>query len=164
MPLDRPAPDQAPRVITSGHDFYGAPRLSPDGSRLAWITWDHPDMPWDSTELWLAEVDRDMRARAGSSGGGRAGQSVTQPRWSPPGVLHYLSDRSGWWNLYDEHGAALCPLAAEFGEPDWVFGNSSYGFLPDGELVATWTAEAKLSHRVRRKWTSRRRAIPFLLL
>ena len=141
VPLDRPAPDQAPRVITSGHDFYSAPRLSPDGSRLAWLAWDNPDMPWDSTELWSAEVGRDMVLGAARVMTGGPGQSVIQPRWSPSGVLHYLSDRSGWWNLYDEQGAALCPLAAEFGEPDWVFGNSSYGFLPDGELIATWTAE-----------------------
>jgi len=136
--LDPPDPDRPPNRLTSGHDFYGAPRLSPDGSRLAWITWDHPNMPWDATELWVADFGPDglgVPVRMA----GEPGESVIQPRWSPAGVLHYLSDRSGWWNLYDESGSALCPLDAEFGGPDWVFGNASYGFLPDGRLVAAWT-------------------------
>ncbi len=69
---------------------------------------------------------------------GGPGESVTQPRWSPDGVLYYVSDRTGWWNLYAEPDRPLAPMDSEFGEPDWAFGNSSYGFTPDGELVATW--------------------------
>src|SRR5262249_6454921 len=65
------------------------------------------------------------------------------PRWSPAGVLHYVSDRTGWWNLYDESGQALCPLDAEFGRPDWVFGESTYGFLPDGRLAAAWISNGE---------------------
>jgi dienelactone hydrolase len=141
VPLDPPAPDRPPLIIACGHDFYSAPRLSPDGTRMAWLTWDNPDMPWDSTELWLAEVGPGLALGSPAVVAGGPGESVIQPRWSPRGVLHYLSDRSGWWNLYDEQGTPLCPAPAEFGEPDWVFGNSSYGFLPDGELIATWRAE-----------------------
>ena len=74
---------------------------------------------------------------------GRARESITQPRWSPAGLLHYVSDRSGWWNLYDETGAGLCPLDAEFGGPDWVFGAATYAFLPDGRLVAAWTDQGR---------------------
>jgi dipeptidyl aminopeptidase/acylaminoacyl peptidase len=130
-----------PIRLAGGHDFYSAPRLSPDGTRLAWISWDHPDMPWDSSELWVAELTsgagaplglRSIRRLAGGSG-----ESVSQPRWSPAGSLHYLSDRSGWWNLYDETGLSLCPMEAEFGGPDWVFGNSTYCFLSDDRLVAS---------------------------
>ncbi len=139
--LDPVAVEEEPRLIASGHDFYASPRFSPDGSRLCWVTWDHPDMPWDGSELWVAEVEADRSiARVAKVAGGR-GESITQPRWSPQGTLHYVSDRSGWWNLYDEHGDPLCPAAAEFGQPDWVFGNTTYGFLPDGRLVAAWTAD-----------------------
>jgi dipeptidyl aminopeptidase/acylaminoacyl peptidase len=132
---------QEPTLLASGHDFYASPRFSPDGSRLSWVTWDHPDMPWDGSELWVAEIDADRSlARVAEVAGGR-GESITQPRWSPEGILHYVSDRSGWWNLYDESGNPLCPAPAEFGQPDWVFGITTYGFLPDGRLVASWTAD-----------------------
>ena len=128
----------APVVVAEGHDFYAAPRVSPQGDRLCWVTWDHPDMPWDSTRLWVADLD----TRGGLSQvrlvAGGPGESVTQPRWSPSGVLHYVSDRSGWWNIYDETGEPLCRMDAEFGRPDWVFGASTYGFTPEGGLVAVW--------------------------
>jgi dipeptidyl aminopeptidase/acylaminoacyl peptidase len=138
VPLDPPDPEQPPRQLAAGHDFYAAPRLSPDGSRLAWVTWDLPDMPWDQSQLWVADVTTGGRLGQPTRMAGDPGESVTQPRWSPQGILHYVSDRTGWWNLYDETGAAQCPLAAEFGQPDWVFGNCTYGFLPDGQLVAAW--------------------------
>jgi dipeptidyl aminopeptidase/acylaminoacyl peptidase len=138
VPLDPPDPERPPRQLAAGHDFYAAPRLSPDGSRLAWVTWDLPDMPWDHSQLWVAAVTTGGRLGDATRVAGDPGESVTQPRWSPQGVLHYVSDRTGWWNLYDEAGAARCPLAAEFGQPDWVFGNCTYGFLPDGRLVAAW--------------------------
>jgi dipeptidyl aminopeptidase/acylaminoacyl peptidase len=127
-----------PRVLAEGHDFYAAPRVSPDGSRLAWLTWDLPDMPWDSTVLWTAAIGDDAAVGTPTAVAGGPGESVTQPRWSPSGVLHYVSDRSGWWNLYDEQGRSLCPMEAEFGRPDWTFGTSTYGFLDDGTLVAVW--------------------------
>jgi dipeptidyl aminopeptidase/acylaminoacyl peptidase len=136
--LDRPGAD--PAVVAAGHDFYSAPRLSPDGSRLCWIQWDQPNMPWDSTELYVADFPAITNVVQTAGG---PGESVTQPRWSPSGVLHYVSDRTGWWNLYDESGAALCPMEAEFAEPDWVFGNTSYGFGADGALVATWSGDGR---------------------
>lgn len=131
-----------PATLACGHDFFSAPRVSPGGGRLAWITWDHPDMPWDSTRLWVA----DLAASKGTVTlgeptlvAGGPGESVTQPTWSPDGVLHYLSDRSGWWNVYDELSRPLTALQAEVGEPDWVFGNSDFTFDSSGRLVATWT-------------------------
>jgi len=139
--LDPPSPGEPGRVVASGHDFFSAPRLSPDGTRLAWITWDHPNMPFDSTELWVGEVGPAFTLQNPAKIAGGPGESVTQPRWSPTGILHYISDCTGWWNLYDEYGAALCPAATEFGQPDWVFGNATYGFLPDGGLVAAWAAD-----------------------
>lgn len=136
--------DGAATTLVSGHDFYASPRLSPDGSRLAWLAWRHPSMPWDETELWVAELDsagvpQDARMVAGG-----AGESIFQPEWSPGGVLHFVSDRSGYWNLYRLPAAggasaptaeALCPRAAEFGLPQWVFGMTTYGFASEHEIV-----------------------------
>lgn len=130
-----------PVVLADGHDFFAAPRLSPDGTRLAWISWDQPAMPWDGTTLRVAGISFDpegVRIDQGTVLAGGAEESVTQPRWSPAGVLHYVSDRTGWWNIYDEHGRPLAPAEAEFAAPDWTFGNCSYGFEPSGGLVATW--------------------------
>lgn len=128
------------RVLASGRDFYGAPRISPDGRRLAWVCWDHPDMPWDHAELWVADLGAGGELAGERRVAGTSGESVTQPRWSPDGVLHWVSDRSGWWNLYNEQGASLYPAEAEVGEPDWVFGSSTYAFLPDGRVVAAWAS------------------------
>ncbi|MGH9067566.1 MAG: S9 family peptidase [Acidimicrobiales bacterium] len=136
------------RALASGHDFYSFPRISPDGHRLAWTCWDHPRMPWDGTECWVADLD------GGSEGPTLAGprlvaggpeESVFQPEWSPDGVLHWISDRDGgWWNLWREGKAGperLTTLAAELGRPQWVFGLSTYGFLPGGGIVCAWSSE-----------------------
>jgi dipeptidyl aminopeptidase/acylaminoacyl peptidase len=134
----------APRILASGHDFFAAPRPSPEGDRLAWITWDHPDMPWDATRLWVADEAADgslagIRCIAGAD----ECESILQPEWSPAGDLHFVSDRTGWWNLYryrwrDGRIEPLCPREAEFGRPHWRFGTSTYAFHPDGRIVCTY--------------------------
>jgi dipeptidyl aminopeptidase/acylaminoacyl peptidase len=128
----------AGRVLASGNDFYSSPRLSPDGSRLAWLTWRHPNMPWDGTEVWVAEIGQDgALERAGRVAGGEA-ESIFQPEWSPAGVLHFVSDRTGWWNLYRWQAGRiepLCEMAAEFGVPQWQFGMSTYAFESPGRIV-----------------------------
>ena len=128
--------------LASGHDFYAAPRLSPDGRQLAWICWNHPDMPFFGTELWLADVLDDGRlARLRRVAGGPGiPESLCQPNWCPDGRLHVVSDRSGWWNLYRIDGdalRALCPMSAEFGRPQWIFGQSMYGFDGAGTVIAS---------------------------
>ncbi|HMO48717.1 MAG TPA: prolyl oligopeptidase family serine peptidase [Rubrivivax sp.] len=126
------------RVAAEGHDFYAAPRLSPDGRQLAWLSWNHPDMPWDGCELWLAEVDAQGVLQQPRRLAGGRDEAVQQPRWSPDGRLHFISDRSGWWNLYrwTEAGAeALCPMAAEFGQPMWNLGLATYAFASSRQLV-----------------------------
>ena len=87
-------------VLVSGNDFYSSPRLSPDGSRLAWLTWNHPNMPWDGTELWVGEMTTSGILRQVQKVAGYVDESIFQPEWSPDGVLHFVSDRTGWWNLY----------------------------------------------------------------
>lgn len=127
--------------LARGHDFFASPRLSPDETRLAWLTWEHPDMPWDATRLWVAQLDADGTAHDASVvAGGDARVAVFQPEWSPAGVLHYVSDPNGWWNLYaykDGREVPLCPREAEFGRPLWRFGAATYAFLPDGQLLVT---------------------------
>jgi dipeptidyl aminopeptidase/acylaminoacyl peptidase len=135
------AEDGAETVLAEGHDFFAAPRLSPDGRSLAWLSWDHPRMPWQGTELWLAAVRDDGALDAPRLVAGGASESVCQPEWSPDGVLHFVSDRSGWWNLYRLRGGAveaLCPMQAEFACPHWTFGVSMYGFRSADEIVCTY--------------------------
>ena len=129
------------RVLVAGQDFYASPRLSPDGRQLAWISWNHPDMPWDGTELWLADMGPDgLPVNPRCVAGGRE-ESVFQPLFAPDGTLYFVSDRSHWWNLYrwrDEHVEALAPLEAEFGLPQWIFGLSTYAFDSAQRLVCTF--------------------------
>ncbi len=158
-------------VLVRGADFLSSPRPSPDGTRLAWIEWDHPDMPWDAARLCVAPLEVASRgeaagaadtvagvARPAAGGESRVGpdgvpwvgaaarplgdgrEAVVQPAWSPQGVLHVCSDRSGWWNLYRVGEAGVepvCPMAAEIGGPHWVFGQASYRFLEGGGIVAS---------------------------
>ncbi|MGI8475796.1 MAG: prolyl oligopeptidase family serine peptidase [Thermomicrobiales bacterium] len=129
-------------VLVAGNDFYSDPRLSPDGAKLAWLTWSHPNMPWDGTELWVADMAEDGSIRDAVIVAGGPDESIFQPEWSPDGVLHFVSDRSGWWNLHRSHGAAsesLAPMEAEFGRPQWVFGQTTYGFASADRIVCTYS-------------------------
>lgn len=143
-------------------DFAAAPRLSPDGMSLAWLRWDHPDMPWDAAELWAANLQygaegvigltRQRRVAGGADGGRSRGLnravSVSLPEWSPDGYLWWCDDSSDWWHLYCSETAGLpgqgagdfaAPLILgaeeEVGEPRWVAGGSRYGFTDDGLVV-----------------------------
>jgi dipeptidyl aminopeptidase/acylaminoacyl peptidase len=136
--------DGSETVLDDGNDFYAAPRLSPDGSQLAWLCWDHPRMPWQGTELWLADVAGDGTLVNGRLIAGGADESICQPEWSPSGVLHFVSDRTGWWNLYKFDDGVVSPLClreAEFGGPHWTFGGSMYGFRSDAEIICTYIEE-----------------------
>jgi len=88
------------RSLVSGHDFYASPRLNPEGTRLAWLTWDHPNMPWDASELWCGEVNPEGSIINPQKVAGGPDESICQPEFSPDSALYFVSDRSGWWNLY----------------------------------------------------------------
>ena len=137
IPLDG---DRAPRVLYAGPDFITSPRLSPDGRRLAWVEWDHPDMPWDATRLRVASVEIDGTLSRSDLAAGGPDESIVQPEWSPDGVLHLVSDRSGWWNLYrlvdGPRLEPLAPMEAEFADPPWTLDRSAYAFLADGSIMA----------------------------
>jgi dipeptidyl aminopeptidase/acylaminoacyl peptidase len=124
-----------PAVLTSGRDFYSFPRVSPDGGRLAWTCWDHPNMPWDGTELWVAPLVDPSDAQLVAGG---PEESVFQPEWDAAGRLHFVSDRNGWWNLYRDEGKEILQLTdeeAELGHPQWLFGGATYAFLEDGAIA-----------------------------
>jgi len=145
------AKDQLSRgeTIANGHDFYSSPRLSPDGERLAWLEWDHPNMPWHGTTLRMVELNdlgRPIGDPAEVAGGPDV--SVFQPEWSPDGnELWFVSDSNGWWNLYryklsNAAGTveAVTSMEAEFGRPQWTLGQSTYAFAKGGtEVVATYS-------------------------
>jgi dipeptidyl aminopeptidase/acylaminoacyl peptidase len=133
------------QVLVSGPDFVASPRLSPDSSRLAWLSWNHPNMPWDSTGLWVTDLDDAGKPKSVRLVAGGPNESIFQPEWSPDGTLYFVSDRTGWWNLYraaaDGKIEALCPMEAEFGVPQWVFGQSTYGFVGDKYIICAYNQQ-----------------------
>ncbi len=132
------------KVLISGNDFYSSPRLSPDGTSLAWLAWNHPNMPWDGTELWVGEITTDGSISHAKHIAGGASESIFQPEWSPDGTLHFISDRTGWWNLYcwrNGNIIALCKKDVEFGLPQWAFGMSTYAFVSAHRIICSYTEQ-----------------------
>ena len=129
--------------LVSGCDFYVSPRLSPDGETLAWVQWNHPNMPWDNTRLCTGKVKEDGTIGDIETVAGGEGEAVCHPLWSPDGQLYFVSDRNNWWNLYrltaEGEVEALYEMEAEFGSPHWVFGLSLYDFISSEKIVCTYT-------------------------
>ena len=133
-------------VLASGYDFYSTPRLSPDGARLCWLCWRHPNMPWDGTELWVADVGAGGALHHAARLAGGDTESIYQPGWSPEGELYYVSDRSGWWQIYARRDGTDTLVTRdpalrdiEFGRPQWIFGTATWGFADSQTLVVTGT-------------------------
>jgi dipeptidyl aminopeptidase/acylaminoacyl peptidase len=159
-------------VLAGGRDFYAAPRISADGAWLAWICWDHPNMPWDGTELWVAPLEDPGEERLIAGG---PEESIFQPEWGPDGRLHFASDRDGWWNLYrarepgtelsGEEGALvqLTEEEADFAHPQWLFGGATYTFLDDGAIacVCCRRGEEKLFLLEPEAWEPADLGLPF---
>jgi dipeptidyl aminopeptidase/acylaminoacyl peptidase len=130
------------RILVAGNDFYSSPRVSPDGRTLAWLAWNHPQMPWDGTELWVGTFGTDGAIDRRELVVGGPAESIVQPEWSPDGDLCFASDRTGFWNLYRWRGGnvdALVPMQAEFGAPQWTFGMSTYAFVGPMTLLCTYS-------------------------
>ena len=133
--------------LHSGADFYAYPRLSPKGSQLSWISWHHPQMPWQGSELWLADLTNEGLLASPEKIAGGCDESIFQPQWSPDGELYFVSDRSEWWNIYrcasmGEGKNSIeerCPQQAEFATPLWTLGMSTYGFSENNGLAACYT-------------------------
>lgn len=127
-----------PRILLGRYDFYSFPRISRDGKKLAWICWRHPQMPWDGTELWEATLNPDASVSNVRRVAGSQTESIFQPEWSPDGTLHFISDRTGWWNLYADREGKIIPVlevAAEIGVPQWLFGYTRYVFVSRGRIA-----------------------------
>jgi dipeptidyl aminopeptidase/acylaminoacyl peptidase len=140
-----PSGATATEVLVSGNDFYSTPRFSPDGNRMSWLTWRHPDMPGVTTEAWVGTSSRTGQSEIDGRVAGGPDESVFQPEWSPHGDLYLVSDRgSGRWNLYREHDGAIGPMAAmdaEFGRPQWQFGMSTYSFESADRLISCFVRD-----------------------
>ena len=135
-----------PMSLVRGADFYAFPRVDATGRRLLWTSWMHPQMPWDGTELWVADLDPSAVLENHRRVAGGSDESIFQPEWGPDGDIYFISDRSGWWNIYAEHDGVcgnLYPLSAEFGEPQWVFGLTRYGFLDSSRIVCVYTEDGQ---------------------
>lgn len=157
VPLDGSAAADAASVVTvfEGTDFVNAPRISPDGRHLAFVTWDHPSMPWDDSAVRVGALAEDGRLRgAPVVVAGGDGVSAQEPVWTSAGDLVHVDDRSGWWNLYrTEIGAPegwlelrtrhLHPAQAEFSAPQWVFGPRTVAVLDDQHLVLSWSERGR---------------------
>jgi dipeptidyl aminopeptidase/acylaminoacyl peptidase len=138
LAIDLEAPHRE-SVLAEGHDFYAAPRVSPDGSLLTFCTWNHPDMPWESSQVILAVLNAMGAIASQQHIAGGPSESAIEPRFSPAGGLWFLSDRSGFWNLYRWHGervVAVLDDAAEYGRPPWVLGGAQFAVLETGQAVA----------------------------
>lgn len=139
--IDLNSSESIGEVIVQGSDFYSSPKLSPDGTHLAWLTWDHPSMPWDGCELWVGEVSPDGSLTNTRWVAGGAHESIFQPEWSPSGVLYFSSDRNGWWNLQrigsEGEIESVCSTKGELGLPQWLFGMSVYAFATDDLVVCS---------------------------
>jgi dipeptidyl aminopeptidase/acylaminoacyl peptidase len=129
-------------TMVSGADFVASARISPDGSKMVWLEWSHPNMPWDAAELWIGDLDGEGAVRNGRRIAGGDGSSVFQPEWTPGGDLIFVDDKTGWWNFYryrDGQIEHLLDIEAEFGRPLWLVGMTTYAVISDERLICTYT-------------------------
>jgi dipeptidyl aminopeptidase/acylaminoacyl peptidase len=147
--------ESAGEVIVSGDDFYSTPRVSPDGTQLTWLSWRHPQMPWDGTELWVADISASGAMSGARRVAGGPSESIYQPGWSPDGTLYFVSDRDGWWKLYRSDRSSRsdrsvvrsvitnAPPDAEFGRPQWIFDTATWAFAGPSRIVVSYTSSGR---------------------
>jgi dipeptidyl aminopeptidase/acylaminoacyl peptidase len=147
IPLD--GAESGGEVIASGYDFYSTPRVSPDGTRFAWLSWRHPQMPWDGTELWVSGIDARGALTDARCVAGGPSESIYQPGWSPDGTLYFVSDRDQWWKLYRWDGGIThavitnAPPDAEYGRPQWIFETATWAFAGPSRIVVSYTRNGR---------------------
>ena len=130
------------QTLVAGSDFYAYPRLSPDNNTICWIEWQHPNMPWDNTQLWQASISGKQLTNRCLVAGGNQDEAIFQPQWSPDNLLYFVSDSHNWWNIYrlrDGHRETVLPKDAEFAVPLWQLGVSTYDFIDSQTIGCTWT-------------------------
>ncbi|MEA3560203.1 MAG: S9 family peptidase, partial [Candidatus Omnitrophota bacterium] len=143
LELDKTGPGE---VIAFGKDFYSSPAISPDGLSLCWLSWNHPNMPWDGTELWVGKLKDNGTVESAQRIAGGPAESIFQPQWSPDNVLYFVSDKTGWWNLYcreNNSNKALFEMQAEFGKPQWIFGMATYAFQSEKRIICAYTRRGR---------------------
>ena len=129
-------------TLVSGADFYAFPRISPDSKQLCWIEWQHPNMPWDSTQLWLANFSDGGLSDKMLVAGADNNEAIFQPQWSPDNQLYFVSDKNNWWNIYRIENGSRQPvleIEAEFATPLWQFGMTSYDFIDADTIACVYT-------------------------
>jgi dipeptidyl aminopeptidase/acylaminoacyl peptidase len=134
------------KKIVFGNDFYSSPRISPDGRHLAWVTWNHPYMPWDKTELWMGKLSSDNLVEKPTKITREREESVLQPLWSPDSILYFISDRSNWWNIYcwkHDEVTPICLMEAEYATPPWVFTQSNYAFESENKIINSYVEKGE---------------------
>ena len=149
IPLD----GGATQVLASGEDFYSTPRMGPDGRSLCWLSWTHPRMPWDGTELWVARIGGGGALDAATLVAGGTEESIYQPGWLPDGSLLFASDRDGWWRLYRAAPPFTTaspllrtpPAEAEFGRPQWILGTATWASAGADSVVVSFTNSGRWS-------------------
>lgn len=147
-------------TLVDGDDFYASPRLNPAATQLCWQSWNHPNMPWDGNQLWLADIDHRAQAVNKQHIAGAGNISTFQPQWSPDGLLYFISDDTGWWHLYrylpvnaptthatdQKHESEIEQLTRgekELGLPQWVFSQSTYCFISDMEILCCYQSQGE---------------------
>lgn len=135
-------------VLVSGADFYSNPRLNPAENKLSYLCWNHPQMPWDGSECYCADINITGEITATQLIAGSKHESIFQPQWSPNGDLYFVSDRNNWWNIYrfdvtTSTSENMCDMPAEFATPQWVFGMSTYGFINDNEIFCCYSQQGQ---------------------
>jgi len=141
-----PEGKEDPNILLSGNDFYSTARLSPDGTRIVWLTWNHPNLPFFSSEIWIGDVSADGMIRNERKIAGGPDESIAEPRWSPENIVYFASDKSNWWNIYRFNGSdvePVCETSAEFASPHWVFGLSSYAFVSERKIVCQYSRDGR---------------------
>ncbi|MEM8985835.1 MAG: prolyl oligopeptidase family serine peptidase [Pseudomonadota bacterium] len=142
--LEPSSSDEGQRVLVEGSDFFAYPALSPDGEKIAWVSWDHPNLPWDNTSLWVGDIDQagEIVNRRKLNDGVR--ESILQPRWKDNETLYFISDRTDWWNIHVWKNGEIHVVhkrSADFAFPLWLLGENHYDFLPNGDIIARFVED-----------------------